>query len=661
MLTNPGLVKRAQRELDQGTGASLDEAADGLVTGTFPDGVVVHWPANAPLRDTRCSCGASPPCRHRVGVALAYRARALAARLAREPLDEPEVPAPTQWSPGDFDDDALQARLGAHAMELAKACRRRGLVARLRGGTEAEPVATAQLATCTVRFLVPRQLAFGRCDCREGDGCHHLALAVWAFRAGAGAGAGAADDERVVELSEAAASPTREAWADARDLGRWALSVGVGGADGLAQRVAHASRPLRERGYVWLLDVLDDLEATRAAYQARSARYRARSWAFGLAELEARVRAATSAGELPAGFVLGQGRPGDTPLDLARLSSLGMRFDADGSNTLCRALLANPDTGDVLVWERLFEARSGAGAASPSKGEALTALDLGGRRVLGYPLASLARGHVLTRAASRRPNGALRLGSGAGDASVVPHTGDLSGVPPGRRVRSLAALWRAWASRPPACLRPRSLGEAVVVLEGGSASEPLFDPSEQTLFATWKDGDENTITVARAHSRVAPHALDAVAAALSGAWGPVRWIAGEVSLAAGSARFDPSLVMADKPVVPELEPNPPPLRALVAPGPRTSSAVAAALEAVVERLVEAAHVGFASLPPGYSDRLAHAADGARELGLLGVAERALAFADSARRSPDASRWADAMIRAWLAAEQGAQVRAVSER
>jgi hypothetical protein len=200
-----------------------------------------------------------------------------------------------------------------------------------------------------------------------------------------------------------------------------------------------------------------------------------------------------------------------------------------------------------------------------------------------------------------------------------------------------------------------------MVLEGGSLGETLFDPSEQTLFATWKDGDGNTITVARVHSRVAPLALDALAAALSGAWGPVRWVAGEVSLAAGSARFDPSLVMADKPVVPELEPNPPPLRALVAPIPPTLSPATVALEAVVERLVEAAHVGFASLPPGYPDRLAHAADGARELGLLGVAKRALAFVESARRTPDASRWADAMIRAWLAAEQGARERTLSER
>ena len=97
-LANVGLVKRAQKEIEQGKGPALVEEADGTVVGTFDDGVVAKLPPGKLLRDCQCSCPATGVCRHRVAVALAYKSFAQTA---------PEAPSAAEqgatgvvWSPG---------------------------------------------------------------------------------------------------------------------------------------------------------------------------------------------------------------------------------------------------------------------------------------------------------------------------------------------------------------------------------------------------------------------------------------------------------------------------------------------------------------------------------------------------------------------------------
>ncbi len=181
-LANVGLVKRAQRELDQGKGPRLEESADGTVTGHFDDGVVTRLPPNTTLRDCLCTCVASGVCRHRVAVALAYRTFASAPTsitTAEVPLAAPLVGV----SPADIDDAALERLLPKRTLEDARAIARRGMVIEVVQAAGNEPP-TARLAACTVRFFVPNDPAYARCDCAAGQGCVHVALAVWAFRAG---------------------------------------------------------------------------------------------------------------------------------------------------------------------------------------------------------------------------------------------------------------------------------------------------------------------------------------------------------------------------------------------------------------------------------------------------------------------------------------------
>src|SRR5690242_18306476 len=75
-LSNLGLVKRAQKELEQGKGPQLEELPDGTVVGSFEDGNTARLVPGKGLKDSPCSCNATTVCRHRVAVALAYPAYA---------------------------------------------------------------------------------------------------------------------------------------------------------------------------------------------------------------------------------------------------------------------------------------------------------------------------------------------------------------------------------------------------------------------------------------------------------------------------------------------------------------------------------------------------------------------------------------------------------
>src|SRR6185295_11148966 len=146
-------------------------------TGRFKDGVVTRLAPGVPLRETVCSCGAITVCRHRVAVALAYPAWHAAQAPAAEGAGE--APAPAEpWSPSCFTDAELQAALGKRTLDRARAVVRSGVVVELEPGE----IPGARLPTCVVRFHVPRDLAYARCDCALTTACEHVAVAAWAFR-----------------------------------------------------------------------------------------------------------------------------------------------------------------------------------------------------------------------------------------------------------------------------------------------------------------------------------------------------------------------------------------------------------------------------------------------------------------------------------------------
>ena len=120
-LANRGLVKRAAREVENDPPV-LTLSAEGTVGAGFADGVRAELPVGGLDRGT-CSCGAPGICRHLIALVLAYRR---AGSTAADPAPPEEAPDAPVWSPGEFGDAELSARLGPRLMSAARRAERTG-------------------------------------------------------------------------------------------------------------------------------------------------------------------------------------------------------------------------------------------------------------------------------------------------------------------------------------------------------------------------------------------------------------------------------------------------------------------------------------------------------------------------------------------------------
>ncbi|WCS26617.1 hypothetical protein LOK46_07240 [Methylobacterium sp. NMS14P] len=543
-LANAGLVKRALREVAAGAGPALAEADDGTVEARFADGTVTRLGPGRPPDAATCTCPASGMCRHRVALVVAYRAAAVAdgpAEGAAEGAaggmaDGAAVPAAeaVAWDPGTLDGAALEAGLGgAAAAEL-----RRLLAAGITVELERGAVPAARLPTATVRFLVPDAVGYARCDCAAGGGCAHVALAIRAFREAAGA-----PEIRLGGAAPAGAataeSPAEEGLAEAVDrVIAGLLEAGVvSGPEAHDGALIRLRRAAEARGATQVLLAEAELAGQLAAYAGRHAAYDAAVVLALAAELLGRVRGGAAA--------LGLGQPYETAMGKTRLVSLGARLLARGRGATARVALADTDTGALLALEREF---------APGEAEADIVAGLPGRLLgPGLSVAGTGQGQILTSVARRRADGLLALGQGArGRTALLPRDA-LVTLPAPLAARDVPSILRRLADRPPAFLRPRDRLEAFHVFAVEAVLGQAWAPGAQIWQAAVELPEAGgTLHLARAYDPAAPHALDALAGACAGRWGPVRQVAGPVRIADGALVCEPWSVSVDRLVVPDL-------------------------------------------------------------------------------------------------------------
>ena len=635
-LANVGLVKRAQREIAAGTGPSLVEEPDGTVVGTFSDGVITRLVPGKTLRETPCACNAATTCRHRVAVALAYPAWHAA---QGGPADASDVGKPTDaaepWSPAELDDATLERTLGAKMLARARAVAREGVLVTIEYATVGT-LPTAKLPSCTVRFLVPRDVAYARCDCAEQSACEHLALAVWAFREGKSDGVVLLGGPTTGELDLSALD-------DARALARDLIASGIA-ADALTKaRFAQARARAERAGMVWIAAIVSDLEQLLEGYHARSALYsnaEARQLAL---EIDARARAVKAPNrELPARFVLGEDEAPETLLDHVRLVSIGARVRADGSTRFADLHLADPDTAMVLVLSKRWDECTDAGPALAKK-------SVGARITLGQ----LATGQLVSKAVRRRANRAVEIGtSRTNQSSVTPQHGAWDGLGAPILIRDVAQHLESVRARPPWMVRPRLLAENAHVIAVSKVVNVIYVPAEQSVVAVLADEAGNMVRATIAHRAVAPNAVDAASAALSR---PVRFVAGELTHDAHGLALEVLAIAGDTLVVPDIA-GPTPAPSLEQITPRASLDPILAAEARANGALEEVLVGgVAGANAAVIERILAAAQGLRDVGSASMASRMTRLADAAKardRDGLASAWLDAAIRLSLLAELG---------
>lgn len=648
-LTNRGLVKRAEREVDRDPPRVLP-GVDTAVIAEFSDGVRSELPAGG-LEQGTCSCGAITVCRHLLGLVFAYR------RIhEREP-----AAGESDWSPGQFSDADLTARIGARLVESARRTARAGYTARIRRGD----IPVAELPSATVRFLVPHDLGYVHTDARAGVRDDVIALAVWAFRAADAQDPGTADcvvDVGGTPKSEAATGTGLEPVVEfAADV----LRAGVVHAgDGLAAAAAaHLSR-LEQAGLRWPLDATAELADQLAGYRQRSARYSPARAADLIAELFARHRALAAGGAGVRSRVLGSEEAAQTPLRRVRLDGLGARVTAVDDERRVEIFHAQAATGVVLVSHREW--------TTADDGPALSR-----RRFGGATVGALAGGVLITESAVRSASRTVRLPAGRiARSTVTVASGAWDVLPPSLLVTDYARAAEALDALPPRPVRARVRAELVRVLAVAEVGGVHYSPGEQRLTVRIRDSSGTAAFVTATHAAVAPGRLDAVAGAFSGRHGTPRYVAGSVHRGGGGLVVDPYAIAADGPlIVPDLaavDPGlvPGPVGAGAAPGtagpgPAAGSAgpslrpgsdadpLGGAVAEARGVLADMAHAGLAHLPASSADRLRGARDAVACVGLRRVAAALDELA--ARLGPDpgsaaTQAWVDAYLRVGLAAE-----------
>lgn len=526
-LANAGLVKRAQRELAAGTGPALAELDDGTIEARFADGTLTRLAAGREIADATCTCPSSGICRHRVLLAMAYRAE-----RATEEADE--TGGVEGWNPASLDLEAFEAALApSERTTLSRLLGARHTVRLDYGQTP-----SARLPMASVRFLVPGDIGYARCDCTIGRGCAHVALAIRAFRA--------ADRSAETTIGETAGSEA-EADLEVLRLACDAVVASLAEAGVTAGAAAHVGPVDRVRklaeglGAVQLQLTVDALAEQIEAYETRSARYDERVVLRLAAELFARTRA------VDATAALGLGEPFETAMAKARLISLGARLRQEGTDIRVSMLLADTDTGATMLLEKLF-------SPLPSEKETFRTSVLRRQMSPGVPVAGLARGQLLTSVARRRADGLLALGSGAGGRTqIMPRDAAFAfGAP--LAVRDVDALEAAFAERPISFVRPRKRVEDVHVFEVEDVLGQSWSAGNQFWHGAVKlKGDGGPLYLERGYDAGAPSAVGILSAAMKGEWGKVRQVAGPVRYQDGALVCDPWSLSADRFVVPDID------------------------------------------------------------------------------------------------------------
>lgn len=521
-LANAGLVKRAQKEVDGGAVSDVHELADGTVVATSRDGATTRLPPKVTLQAAPCTCGASTVCRHRLAAVLAYQRH----------VGATEVPA-APWDPGEFTEDEVAATCGA-AVAIADRLVIAGVTVAIEPMNAAMPP-VARLPMATVMFLVPRSLAFAKCDCSKASGCEHVVLAVRGFRQRPDGG-----------LAVLGAPSVPSAMTGPRAaIERWAAQICQYGvtAPGSAE-VTQEVRALaiRER-WAWIADACEDYERTVERFAAAKASFRADELAALVGELLVRGRvAATDASGFRPSWVLGRDAPSDVAMEKVRLVSLGCRFVADDDRRLATLYFVDPDTATVLALTKLWpgEQRNGAELARLFASSRMA-------------ISELVQGELVTRAARRKANGALDLSASRGmQSSLLPATDNFDALPEPLLVRDLRAHARRRADGPPAVMMPRQIGHDVCVVAIATVEEVTVSPDGQELVAVVADAAGTELTLRCDFESVCPGAVDTLAVAL--AEGP-RFVAGRLEAGAHGWSMRPLSIYTDRLVVLDVAPS----------------------------------------------------------------------------------------------------------
>lgn len=523
-LANRGLVKRAQKEVEQFT-PELNEDAAGAVRVRWPDDAECMFPAGKTVREATCTCAATTLCRHILRSVLAYQAHTPAPAAA--PI--------AAWNPATITDEALAAHLPPASLTQARQWFNAGQVVELVASRK--PTARFYTLPVTVRFLVPHDARYTHCDCAEPAPCAHVPLAVWAFRQlPAEAMSGLVTTQR-----EPLSVPTAALEKVETLLLDW-LTLGLGATPPAfldqCQRVVDACLAA---GLLWPAQILTELVHEQARYAAHDARFAPTHFAELVGELGVRLDAIRAdTGAVPQLFIRGAGKEQETKVGAARLVGLGCGATVQPGGVVLATYAQDVDSGMVLALQRECPDPDPKSNTAPKPLWQLAQATA----VPSVSFAALGNGQLLLKSGKRFANDTFT--AARAKVSFNPQAFQWENLRAPLLAEDFAEVRARLAAQPPACLRPRRVTAnlfvcAVQRVEGAHFAEP-----EQAFVATLRDLAGEPATLVHPYFARAHEGGEALLAALAQPTINVRFIAGQVHTRGAALIFNPVGVVLEE-------------------------------------------------------------------------------------------------------------------
>jgi hypothetical protein len=510
VLSNRGLVKRAQRELEsEEFNCRFAESSDGTVTFQWSDGFDCTLPADSVIGDRHCTCTATTLCRHLIRSVLAYQRQS--GLRSTEDLKQSEpgsaarpTPSNQSWNPGEIPDTELAQYFKAAQLKQLQRQFDTNQVIELMGGSK--PTARLHSSGHTIRFLVPGDLRYTYCDCAAPAPCSHVPLAIWAFRQlQPHQKSGIISTEAQTEVAPL------ELLDDIEAALCELIKTGLKGlSDSLLGRLQRLEQRCRKAVLIWPAEILVELMQECDRYRQRDARFSPIHVVELMGELCIRMDAIRSTtGAVPQLFIRGTQNDRVTDLGAARLIGLGCEVQTQQQNVCLTSYFQDTDSGTVMAFSRNF-----IDAPSPHAEPLKEFWQLAQTKVLKQTsMEQVGAGQLLIKSAKRSPD--FQLLPGRSQIIINPQTFQWEGLRAPLLVENFPELQHLLKLRPPRSLSPRRQTETLYVFAVHRVKSVEFCAVEQAVIAEIEDQGGHKVSMYFPYNNRARLGAEALMASLT--------------------------------------------------------------------------------------------------------------------------------------------------
>jgi hypothetical protein len=482
VLSNRGLVKRAQRELEsEAFTCQSAESDDGTVTFQWSDGFDCILPADSVICDRHCTCTATTLCRHLIRSVLAYQRQS-----GLKPTEDPEqsesgsdaLPTPLNqsWNPGEIPDTELAQHFKAAQLKQLQRQFDTNQVIELMGGSK--PTARLHSSGHTIRFLVPGDLRYTYCDCAAPAPCSHVPLAIWAFRQ-----LQPHQKSGIISTETQSEAAPIELLDDIEAALCELIKTGLKGlSDALLGRLQRLEQRCRKAVLIWPAEILVELIQECDLYRQRDARFSPSHVVELIGELCIRMDAIRNAtGAVPQLFIRGTQNDRITELGAARLIGLGCGIQTHTQNVRLTSYFQDTDSGAVMAFSRNFTDVPTTQTELPKE-----FWQLAQTKVLKQTsIEQIAAGQLLIKSGKQSPD--FQLIPGRSQIIINPQTFQWESLRAPLLVENFSELQDRLKHLPPSSLSPRRQTETLQVFSVHSVKSAKFCVVEQAVIAKIED------------------------------------------------------------------------------------------------------------------------------------------------------------------------------